>query len=123
MNQAIAAVTQQLNVSVSEYMVAGINIDGQYGHQWFLGVDKMVDETQLINLIDKKLIEINDDYATERKHALKHLKITLLPIEIFNNWMESKGKSGGQNKFPRVMKGSLLEEWNQFIAKQNTLLK
>jgi hypothetical protein len=31
-------------------------------------------------------------------------------------FMESKGKLGGQHKFPRVMKGKMLEEWQQFIA-------
>jgi hypothetical protein len=29
--------------------------------------------------------------------------------------MESKGKVGGQHKFPRVLKGKMLEDWNQFI--------
>jgi len=30
--------------------------------------------------------------------------------------LEAKGKIGGQNKFPRVMKGKMLEEWNRFLA-------
>jgi hypothetical protein len=29
-----------------------------------------------------------------------------------------KGKMGGQNKFPRVLKKSLFEEWEQFINKE-----
>jgi hypothetical protein len=32
--------------------------------------------------------------------------------------MKSKGKEGGQHKFPRVLKGKMLEDWNKFLAKQ-----
>jgi hypothetical protein len=31
-------------------------------------------------------------------------------------FMESKGKLGGQHKFPRVLKGKMLEDWNAFLA-------
>jgi hypothetical protein len=34
------------------------------------------------------------------------------------DFMEMKGKVGGQHKFPRVLKGSLLEEWKAFINKK-----
>ena len=37
---------------------------------------------------------------------------------IFLNWMESKGKIGNQNKFPRVMKNHQLEEWEKFVSSQ-----
>jgi hypothetical protein len=30
-------------------------------------------------------------------------------------FMQQKGKLGSQHKFPRVMKGKMLEEWNRFI--------
>jgi hypothetical protein len=29
--------------------------------------------------------------------------------------MEAKGKLGSQHKFPRVMKGKMLEEWERFL--------
>jgi hypothetical protein len=29
--------------------------------------------------------------------------------------MNSKGKVGGQHKFPRVLKGKMLEEWQEFL--------
>jgi hypothetical protein len=32
------------------------------------------------------------------------------------NFMKSKGKVGGQHKFPRVLKGQMLEDWKKFIA-------
>jgi len=30
----------------------------------------------------------------------------------------TKGKVGGQHKFPRVLKGKILEDWNKFLSKQ-----
>jgi hypothetical protein len=32
--------------------------------------------------------------------------------------MESKGKLGSQHKFPRVLKGKMLQDWNQFLGVQ-----
>jgi hypothetical protein len=31
------------------------------------------------------------------------------------DFMQQKGKIGGQHKFPRVMKGKMYEEWKQFV--------
>jgi hypothetical protein len=34
--------------------------------------------------------------------------------------MKSKGKEGGQHKFPRVLKGKMLEEWQAFLKTNAT---
>jgi hypothetical protein len=34
-------------------------------------------------------------------------------------FMESKGKIGGQHKFPRVLKGGMLTDWKLFIKNQS----
>ena len=69
----------------------------------------------LKNKLDEHLKILNDDYAVERSAALKELFVDVLPVRTFYNWMESKGKVGGQNKFPRVMKKTQLEEWKAFL--------
>ncbi|MEY3057156.1 MAG: hypothetical protein RLZZ614_1701, partial [Bacteroidota bacterium] len=61
-------------------------------------------------------IELNDDYAVERKSALKKVLITVLKESVFMDFMSSKGKVGGQHKFPRVIKGNLLDDWKKFIT-------
>jgi hypothetical protein len=33
--------------------------------------------------------------------------------------MKSKGKLGGQHKFPRVLKGEMLQDWQAFLKKNN----
>jgi len=41
----------------------------------------------------------------------------VLPPEIFIDFMRSTGKEGGQHKFPRVLKGNLLKDWQSFLQK------
>jgi hypothetical protein len=71
------------------------------------------------NKIDATLRMLNDDYDVERKHALKAVRVNILPEKTFMDFMEQKGKVGGQHKFPRVLKGAMLEEWTAFLKKNN----
>ena len=58
---------------------------------------------------------MNDDYTTERKSALKEVFLDVLSEKHFIEFMRSKGKMGGQHKFPRVLRGSLLADWQKFL--------
>ncbi len=115
MNKAIEMVSEELDIRINEFTVAGINHGSMFAHKWFIGTDDKVSAVELKFLIDSKLKMLNDDYRVERTSALKDIIIDVLPHDIFLNWMESKGKIGNQNKFPRVMKNNQLEEWEQFI--------
>ena len=64
---------------------------------------------------------MNDDYEVERKHALKEVRCTVLPESTFLGFMRAKGKLGGQHKFPRVLKGKMLEEWNRFLKREGAM--
>jgi hypothetical protein len=116
MNKAIELVSNEMNLEIPEFTVAGIPHGSLFAHHWFIGTDTQVDAEQLRERIDFHLKELNDDYAVERSAALKEVLVTVLPIDKFYQWMEMKGKVGGQNKFPRVMKSAQLEEWTKFIA-------
>jgi hypothetical protein len=63
---------------------------------------------------------LNDDYAVERKSALKEVIVDVFPEKTFMDFMTFKGKVGGQHKFPRVLKGGLLQEWQNFTANKQT---
>jgi hypothetical protein len=41
--------------------------------------------------------------------------VTVLPNQAFYDWMKSKGKMGGQHKFPRVFKNFLIDDWKGFL--------
>jgi hypothetical protein len=116
MNKAIQVVCEDLNISIPEYCVTGVPADNLFAHHWYVACDHVVDEKLLIKKIDDQLILLNDDYAVERKSALKEVHITILSEKTFMSFLESKGKVGGQHKFPRVLKGDLLLDWKNFIS-------
>lgn len=116
MNKAIELVSNELNITIPEYAVAGIPHQTLFAHHWFIGTDDPVDANKLKERIDYHLKVLNDDYAVERSAALRDVMVDVLPLSKFYDWMESKGKVGGQNKFPRVMKNAQLEEWIKFIS-------
>ncbi len=116
MNKAIEMCSEELNISIREFTVIGVPEGSLFGHHWYLGIDQALDESAFKELLDEKLKTLNDDYAVERKHALKKIKLTVLQPSFFYEWLKSQGKEGGQNKFPRVLKGDKAESWRQFIT-------
>ena len=115
MNKAIHLVSEGFNLSIPEYGVRGENVDSLFGHHWYVACDQEVDGVALAKAIDEKLIALNDDYAIERKSALKRIRVTVLKENVFMDFMQAKGKIGGQHKFPRVLKGDILKDWEIFI--------
>jgi len=115
MNKAIGLVSNDLNISIKEFTVAGVPHDSLFAHHWYVGTDDKVDKKILRDKLDAHLKVLNDDYAVERSAALKEVQVDVLPLQTFYDWMEYKGKTGGQNKFPRVMKKIQLEDWQSFL--------
>ncbi|BFG71140.1 GH3 auxin-responsive promoter family protein [Sediminibacterium sp. KACHI17] len=118
MNKAIQLASEKMNISIPEFTVAGIPYESFFAHHWFVACDDKVDKQQLLQLIDNSLKELNDDYAVERKSALKEVFLDVLSENQFMEFMRSKGKVGGQHKFPRVLKGKMLEDWQAFLRKE-----
>lgn len=115
MNKAIELVGNDLNIAIPEFTVAGIPHGTLFAHHWYIGTDADVDPALIRSKLDQYLKDLNDDYAVERGAALKEVFVDVLPVGTFYKWMESKGKVGGQNKFPRVIKNVQYEDWKNFI--------
>src|SRR4026208_103622 len=115
MNKAIEQVSEEFNISIPEYTVTGIPHGSFFAHRWYIATDDKADPELIRKRIDEILRSLNDDYATERDSALKDVFLEQLPEEKFMKFMELKGKLGSQHKFPRVMKGKMLEDWNRFL--------
>ena len=115
MNRAIELVSAELNINIKEFTVAGVNYETLFAHHWYIGTDDKVDATLLKKRIDETLKDLNDDYRVERIAALKEVIIDVLPGHVFYDYMESKGKIGGAFKFPRVLKGSKLSDWESYM--------
>jgi hypothetical protein len=116
MNRALQLASEEMNVVIPEFTVAGVPHEKFFAHHWYVASDDKIDKEALIKRIDEKLKELNDDYAVERKSALKDVRLDVLPEQSFMEFMRLKGKIGGQHKFPRVLKGKMLEDWHKFIA-------
>jgi hypothetical protein len=116
MNKALQLASEELNIHVPEFTVAGVPYGNFFAHHWFVACDNHVNTEELKTVLDQKLKELNDDYAVERRSALKEVIVDVFPEKTFMDFMASKGKVGGQHKFPRVLKGALLQEWQGFIA-------
>ncbi len=120
MNKAIKTVSEEMNICIPEYTVVGEPHGNFFAHHWYVACNENVNVEELRSKIDMKLCELNDDYAVERKSALKDVYLDVLPEDRFMGFMEAKGKVGGQHKFPRVLKGKMLEDWNKYLKGELT---
>lgn len=118
MNKAIETVSNSFNVSIPEFTVVGFPYQNFFAHKWYIACNDAVDADALVKRIDECLCELNDDYATERASALKEVLVQILPEEVFLKFMEAEGKLGSQHKFPRVLKGKMLKDWEAFLEKR-----
>jgi len=115
MNEAVEMVEKELNIDIREFTVSGVELDdGKFAHKWYVGCEPYVPSEQIAQLLDAKLRAVNDDYSTERDSVLGMQVETITP-HLFYEWFESRGKMGGQNKIPRVMKKDLFAEWEAFV--------
>jgi hypothetical protein len=115
MNKAIELASSDMNISIPEFTVAGEPYGNFFAHHWYVACDDNVNTETLRHKIDDYLKQLNDDYATERRHALREVLLDVMPEKTFISFMRSLGKVGGQHKFPRVLKGKTLEDWNKFL--------
>jgi len=115
MNKAVQQVSEELNICIPEYTVAGLPDGSFFAHQWYVACNDTVEAEVLLHKIDQRLRDLNDDYAVERGSALREVRLQKLPEEKFLHFLELKGKVGGQHKFPRVLKGQMYEDWVKYL--------
>ncbi|MBA3828540.1 MAG: GH3 auxin-responsive promoter family protein [Taibaiella sp.] len=118
MNKAIDTVAKKLKITIREFTVTGCKHENLFAHHWYIGCDDgCTNAAEIKTLLDETICEINDDYAVERTSALKEIFVQILPSNVFYDYMRSRGKEGGMNKFPRVLKGTQLKEWESYLSK------
>jgi hypothetical protein len=119
MNSAIEKLSNDFNVEIPEFTVAGVKHENLFAHNWYIGIngESKLDADTARKVIDDYLKEINDDYKVEREAALKNIEVKIIHSSRFIDWLKSKGKEGGQNKFPRVLNEQQLRDWDEFISR------
>ena len=106
-DKAIAIACQKTSATVNEYTAAPIYFsDSSNGaHEWLIEFEKEpADFNQFIFELDAALKNINSDYEAKRHRdmALRMPVVHQMQKGIFNTWLKSKGKLGGQHKVPRL---------------------
>lgn len=92
---------------VSEYTAAPVfmNTEGKCRHQWVIEFSQQpADMEAFANALDLALQHINSDYEAKRHKdiTLQRLEVVTARQGLFNDWLKSKGKLGGQHKVPRL---------------------
>ena len=105
--QGLAYACQQTGAQVLEYTAAPVFMDAnaKCRHQWLIEFSTPPDDLQrFARLLDARLQEVNSDYEAKRYKdiTLQHLEIIQARSGLFNDWLKSKGKLGGQHKVPRL---------------------
>ena len=105
--KGLAYACEQTGAEVLEYTAAPVFMDNKAKcrHQWMIEFTKEPDDLdRFAHLLDQKLQEINSDYEAKRYKdiTLQHLEVIKARRDLFNQWMKSKGKLGGQHKVPRL---------------------
>ena len=105
--KGLAYACEQTGSEILDYTAAPVFMDenAKCRHQWLIEFSREPDDINVFSdLLDKKLQEINSDYEAKRSHdiTLQHLEIVKARKNLFNDWLKSKGKLGGQHKIPRL---------------------
>ena len=103
----LKAACEATGAQIREYTAAPVYMDahGKCRHQWLIEFAKEPESlTDFAHILDLKLQEINSDYEAKRYKdiTLQHLEIIPARKHLFDDWLKSKGKLGGQHKIPRL---------------------
>ena len=121
-DHAITLASQETDAEVINYTVAPVySISGQSGHhQWLIEFARIPDdEVRFMRLLDEHLREVNSDYDAKRTGDifLAAPSLVTAPMGLFDRWLASTGKLGGQRKVPRLSNDRTIIE--QMLALMN----
>jgi len=126
-DKAIAITSQVTNSIVKDYTAAPIYFsDTSNGaHEWLIEFEKEPEDIKTFTLeLDHALKMVNGDYEAKRHKdiALRLPIVRSVPPQTFNNWLNSKGKLGGQHKIPRLSnERKFVEEIMSFTNHKNNV--
>ena len=105
--KGLAYACRETGAEVSEYTAAPLFMDSnaRCRHQWVIEFAKEPKDINLFaDILDRRLQEINSDYEAKRFHnvTMQHLEVIKARPGLFNDWLKSRNKLGGQHKVPRL---------------------
>ncbi len=105
--KGLAKACAETGALITDYSAAPVFMDenAKCRHQWLIEFAKMPDNLdRFAKILDDTLKEINSDYEAKRQNnlALQQLEIIVARKGLFHDWLDRKGKLGGQHKIPRL---------------------
>ena len=106
-DKAITLASQQTGADVLNYTAAPVYAQGGTSghHQWLIEFGRQpADVDRFMLLLDEHLRNANSDYDAKRTGDLFLAApvLTVAPAGLFDRWLGSTGKLGGQRKVPRL---------------------
>ncbi len=103
----LKAACEASGAQIREYTAAPVYMDacGKCRHQWLIEFAKEPESlADFSRVLDLKLQELNSDYEAKRHKdiTLQHPEVVPARRGLFDDWLKSKGKLGGQHKIPRL---------------------
>ncbi len=105
--KGLAKACAATGAKVLDYTAAPVFMDAnaKCRHQWLIEFAQMPDDLgKFAKILDDTLKEVNSDYEAKRQKdiALQPLEVVVARKNLFNDWLDGKGKLGGQHKIPRL---------------------
>ena len=118
--KGLAYACEKTGAQIKDYTAAPVFMDqnAKCRHQWLIEFAKTPDDMEMFaDILDRKLQELNSDYEAKRYKdiTLQHLQVIIARPGLFNDWLKSKGKLGGQHKVPRLSNSREIIEQLLFI--------
>ena len=106
-DDAITAASAATGAQVLNYTAAPVYAgDSNHGcHQWLIEfAAPPADPDAYMRILDEQLQQVNSDYAAKRAGSifLDPPTLTIAATGLFDRWLGSTGKLGGQRKIPRL---------------------
>ncbi|OIQ31248.1 MAG: hypothetical protein BM555_05345 [Crocinitomix sp. MedPE-SWsnd] len=104
---AVAAASAKTGATVSNYTAAPIYMEAEKkgGHEWLIEFTVAPDNLEAFtHILDGELKGLNSDYEAKRTGdlSLQMPKVIQAEKGLFEKWLKSTGKLGGQHKIPRL---------------------
>lgn len=105
--QGLAYACKTTGAEVLEYTAAPVFMDAEAKcrHQWLIEFSRQPSSLDAFaKTLDQRLQQLNSDYEAKRHKdiTLQQLEVVVARPNLFNDWLKSKGKLGGQHKVPRL---------------------
>ena len=108
LENAVKKAAERLNLRISEFTVCPVILKNHNSlgfHHWvFEFINQPDDINDFSTILDQELKKTNIDYLAKRKNnsPITKPKLSIVRCGTFHNWMQKRGKIGGQNKVPKI---------------------